>query len=116
MTQRTSQQNKAMHKFFSLLADEMNEKGLDMRVVLKESVDIWWTPEMIKEYLWRPFQRAKYGKESTTDLEKIDEIDNIHEDLMRNLGEKFGVEYIDFPSFETDPDKAPLIHDKQIRV
>lgn len=115
MTQRTTQQNRALWKFFSLLSDEMNEKGLDMRTTLKESIEIWWTPEMVKEYLWKPFMKAKYGKESTTEMEKIDEIDKIHEDLMRNLGEKFGIEFIDWPSYETDPDKAPLASDTTLR-
>lgn len=41
--------------------------------------------------------KAKYPKkESTTELEKH-EIDPIHEELMRLLGEKFGLEYFPFP-------------------
>ena len=95
--QRTIQQNKALHKFYSLLSDELNTKGLDVRKVVKEGYSIWWTPHMVKEIIWRPFQKVKYGTDSTTFLTKHEQIDAIHEDIMRNLGEKFGVDYIDFP-------------------
>lgn len=97
LKQRTVQQNRALHKFYSLLSDELNTKGLDVRKVVKEGFNIWWTPEMVKEIIWRPFQKVKYGTDSTTFLTKHEQIDAIHEDIMRNLGEKFGVDYIDFP-------------------
>lgn len=97
MTQRTSQQNKGLHLFFTMLADELNNSGYDQRKVLKETVDIPWTPEAIKEQLWKPIQKLMYNKESTTELDKVKEIDKVHEVLMRHLGEKFSVEYIPFP-------------------
>lgn len=99
---RTNQQNRALHKLFSLLADKLNEQGLEMKVILKGDTKIWWTPKSVKEYLWRPLQKAMFQKESTTELEKQIEIDKIHEQLMHILGEKHGVEYIDFPN---DPDR-----------
>ena len=97
MTQRTSQQNKGLHLFFTMLSDELNNAGYDQRKVLKPSIDIPWTPEAIKEQLWKPIQKLMYNKESTTELDKVKEIDKVHEVLMRHLGEKFGVEYIPFP-------------------
>lgn len=100
MANRTSQQNRALHKAFQLLSDELNTKGLDVQKVVKAGYEIWWTPHMVKEIIWRPFQRTKTGKESSTELEKVGEIDEVWEDIMRNLGEKFGVEYIDFPNLE----------------
>ena len=33
--QRTIQQNRALHLYFQLIADRLNDAGLDMRVVLK---------------------------------------------------------------------------------
>ena len=95
--QRTTQQNRALHKFYSLLSDELNTKGLDIRMIVKEGFDILWTPEMVKNIIWRPFQKLKDGTESTTFLTKHEQIEAIHEDIMKNLGAKFGVEYIDFP-------------------
>lgn len=98
MQNRTTQQNRALHKFFRLLSDKLNEQGLEMPHVIKTS--IWWTPESVKQYLWKPLQQKKYGKSSTTELNKIEEIDEIHTQLMQILGERCSVEYIPFPHEE----------------
>ena len=95
--QRTPQQNKGLHLFFTQLAEALNLAGLEMKVVLKGDTQIWWTLETVKEYLWRPLQKVMFQKESTTELEKQVEIDKIHEQLMHLLGEKHGVEFIPFP-------------------
>lgn len=97
MTQRTDQQRKALEVFFKLLADSLNNAGLDQRVVLKPSVSIPWTQQAVKDQLWRPIQIAMTSKKSTTQLEKQLEIDEIHAALMRHLGERFDLEYIEFP-------------------
>lgn len=97
--QRTLSQNKAIHKLFSLLSDDLNEKGLDMKVVLKPSYQIWWTPQSVKEYLWKPLQEAMYQKKSTIDLE-TKEIDKIFKQLAKILGEHHGIE-MSFPSVES---------------
>lgn len=96
----TRQQQKSLHLFFSLLAEELNTKGKDMRVILKPTWQIWWTPQAVKRDLWKPLQKAMYGKESTTDLLKHEEIDKIHETIMHYLGEKHEIEYIEFPHME----------------
>jgi len=95
-TQRTIQQNKALHLFYRLLAEELNSCGLDMRVVLKPEISIPWSPNAVKEYLWRPIQIAQLQKQSTMDLTNV-EIDRIYDVINRHLGEKFGV-YVPFPS------------------
>lgn len=100
--QRTNQQSRALYKGLTLLANKLNEMGLDIRVVLKPSYEILWTKEMVHDHLWIPFQKIKYGTNSTTFLHKHEQIDEIWNDLFRNLGEKFNVEYIDFPN---DPKK-----------
>lgn len=106
---RTSQQNRAMHKFYGMLATVLNDAGLDQRKVLNPSISIPWTPESIKENLWRPVQQAMYNKRSTTELNKQEEINAIHEVLMRHLAEKFHIEHIQFPSHEIGYwDKAPM--------
>lgn len=102
ISQRTNPQNRALHMFFNWLAESLNEAGIEMKVVLKGETKIWWTPDSVKEYLWRPVQKAMYGTESTTELEKHVEIENIHESLMRILMERHGIENIPFPH---DPNK-----------
>lgn len=97
---RTTKQNNAIHLDCQLLADKLNDMGLDQRTLLKQSVDIPWTMLAVKEKLWKPFMKQLYGKESTTELKIDKEIETIHETLMRELGEKKGVEYHPFPSVE----------------
>lgn len=98
MEQRTNQQNKSLHKFFELLANELNLAGLDARVVLKPSYQIWWSPEMVKRDLWCQLQKVILNKEHTSELTKK-EVNQVYEQLMQILGEKHGF-YLDFPSNE----------------
>lgn len=97
---RTLQQNKALHLGCQLIADALNDAGLDMREVLKPEIEISWTKQSVKEYLFRPVMEKMFIKKSTTKLEKLREIEKIWDVIMRHLGEKFGIEYIQFPSTE----------------
>lgn len=97
--QRTLTQNAALHLYFTLIATTLNDLGLDMRKVLKPGVDIPWSSTTVKNYLWRPIQKAQLGKTSTTELSTVD-IDKVFDTLNRHLGEKFGV-HEDWPSIET---------------
>lgn len=98
MVTRTNEQNRALWLFFGLLAKELNDAGLDMRLVLKPSVQIPWTKDSVHDHLWVPIQQAMTSKSSTKDLDKISEIDEIHTTLTRHLAERFGLEIIPFPS------------------
>jgi hypothetical protein len=60
----------------------MTEQGLDLRKVLKPSVEITPTMELVKEYLFRPIMQAKYKKDSTADLTTI-ELQGVIQDLDR---------------------------------
>lgn len=95
---RTNQQNKALHVLFALLANTLNEAGLDMRKTLKPTIQIPWSPMAVKEHLWRPIQKAQLNKESTTELTTV-EIDQIFDTINKHLGEKFGL-HTPFPSIE----------------
>lgn len=102
--QRTIKQNRALHLLFNQLAEELNNAGLDMRKTLKPKINIPWSGETIKEYLWRPIMKSQLGKESTTELNTKD-IDAVFDTINRHLGEKFGFN-ISFPSIETIIDKS----------
>ena len=95
---RTNQQNNALHLYFDHLADELNMAGYDMKKTLKPGIEIWWTPESIKNYLWRPIQQIMFNKYSTTELE-TNEVTKVYETLNRHTAEKFGISVI-FPSEE----------------
>ena len=101
MKSRTLQQNKALHQAFTLLADSLNEAGLDCRVVMKPEAEIPWSPEMVKNLLYRPIMEVMTDKHSTTELDRI-EPSQVWDVLMRHLGEKLGVQYIAFPADEND--------------
>lgn len=87
-----------MHLYFTMLADALNDAGLDMKKVLKPTIDISWTPESIKTYLWKPIQEAIYQKESTTKLD-TKQVGKIYEVLNRHLGEKLEI-HVPFPNIE----------------
>lgn len=93
---RTLTQNRALHKYFGLLAEELNKGGLSVVKTLK--VDVEWTPDSVKELLWRPIMEAVLDKKSTTQLNK-DEITKVYDTLNLALSNKFGFS-IEFPSKE----------------
>lgn len=95
---RTLRQNKALHVLFSLLAQNLNDAGLDMRKTLKPGVEIPWTGKSVKEHLWKPIQKAQLNKQSTTELTTI-EIDQVFDTINKHMGEKFSL-HTPFPSIE----------------
>ena len=97
-SKRTLTQNKALHLYLRILSEALNDAGFDMKKVLKESVDIHWTPENAKEYLWRPVQEAVINKKSTTEANTT-EYNEIHKALSRHLSQKLGIDYIPWPSY-----------------
>lgn len=93
---RTIQQNKALHKYFALLAEALNNGGYTVATTIKTSVV--WTPLSVKELIWRPLQEAVLKKKSTTELEKA-EIDKVYDNVNFYTAEKLGIS-IPFPSKE----------------
>lgn len=96
---RTQRQNNSLHLYFQWLSESLNQAGYTVQLVLKEKMDLDWTPEMCKELLWRPAQQAILRKKSTTQLDKTSEIDIVYDHLNRHLGEKFGIS-VSFPTDE----------------
>lgn len=73
-----------------MLSKDLTAAGLDMVKTLKPGVEIPWTPEMVKEHLWRPIQEVMADKESTTEL-TTQQVNEIYEVLIRHMGSKFGI-------------------------
>lgn len=97
LKQRTIQQNRALHLYFQILADTLNDAGLDMKKILKPEIDIPWNKDTVKNFLWRPIQKAQINKKSTTEL-TTREIDLVFNTLNRHLSQ-FGI-HESFPSFQ----------------
>lgn len=96
---RTNRQNRALHLLMTQVAEDLNNSGLYMQMVMKHNAEIWWTPEMTKEYLLRPFIRAMYQKESTTELDTKqigDAMNAMCDHLAKVTGRTF-----DIPSIES---------------
>lgn len=83
--QRTNQQNKAIHLWFKMLADELNNAGLYITSVIR--LDAPWNEERVKELLWRTTQKSLFGKKSTTEL-TVKEINQVFEVINKGIGEK----------------------------
>ena len=98
MTKRTIQQNRALHKYCKNLSEALNDAGLDARETLKPEVEIPWTPEMVKELMFKPIMKAMLEKESTTEL-NTGEVNKVYEVLNRHTAQKLGVS-VEFPSEE----------------
>lgn len=104
---RTDQQSKALHVAFTQLGDSLTEQGLnvyqvlDMIVKKGGAVEMPWNQTLVKELLWRPFQKAVNLEKSTTKLSTTD-IDKVFEILHRSLYELFpGITLPPFPSIES---------------
>jgi len=95
---RTISQNRALHKYFEMLAQELTNAGLDMRKTLKPTVEIPWSGATVKEYLWRPIMKAQLNKESTTEM-TTKEIDQVFDTINLHLSTKFGIS-VQFPSID----------------
>lgn len=94
---RTEKQADSLHLWFDLLADALNEAGMDLKVALRDlPVDVPATKENVKSDVWKPLQWATLKKKSTKQLEKK-EIDVIYDIISRHFAQK-GVEVPRFPS------------------
>tara|TARA_R110000823_G_scaffold93847_1_gene205439 strand:+ start:2394 stop:2822 length:429 start_codon:yes stop_codon:yes gene_type:complete len=93
---RTNQQNSAMHKYFALLAQALCDAGLDMKAVLKPSIEIPWTPASAKAHLWVPIQDLMFNKTHTSDLSPK-EVNAVYLTLSRHMSEKHTVD-VGFPN------------------
>lgn len=96
LNHRTSTQNASMHLWFEMVATYLNDAGYDMRKTLRQDMDIPWSQNSVKEYLWRPVQKAVTGEESTTKPSKTDYGD-IYQSLSRHFSQKFGLTLPEWP-------------------
>lgn len=83
---RSTQQNRALHKWFSMIATELNEKGIDKREFFKEPFFMRWSKDNVKEDIWRPVQRAMKLGTSTTELGRS-ELDQVLDPIIIKLAE-----------------------------
>jgi len=93
---RTTKQNAALHKYFTLVADFLNNKGITYEVVL--GLEAPFTPEIIKYSFFHPIMFAMFDLKSTTKLTTA-QMNQVFDVYSKHLSEMTG-EYIAFPSIE----------------
>jgi len=96
--QRTLAQNNSMHQFFSLLANELTDAGLDMRTTLKADTELPWDAQMVKRFIWLPVMKALTNKTSTAKLDRK-EVSEIYEVIARHMAQTHSI-MCPFPSNE----------------
>ena len=106
--QRTIDQNSGLHLYFSQIADALNNAGLTVQEALKGLMDMEWSLFRVKDLIWRQAQKKYLGKKSTTELDKVGEIDEVYDHINRWLGTR-GIENIPFPH---DPKKRKAMEEK----
>lgn len=99
----TRPQQNAIHKYFELVAEALNEAGISRyeyaELVKSRGIELPWTKENVKEDMWKLIQYAKLKKERTRDLNKL-EVDDIQREMHNFLATRFGIN-VDFPSEES---------------
>jgi len=70
---RSGQQNKALHLFYSQLAESLTDLGYEFNYVgiTGEIIAIPYSKDIIKEFVWRPIQKTMFNIESTTKINTV---------------------------------------------
>lgn len=92
---RTTRQNKALHRYCQEVAKELNDAGVSVEAFVK-NIQADFSMETVK-MMWRAFAKAKYGKDSTTEL-TTKQINEIYDECNRHIAQ-FGI-HVAFPSQE----------------
>lgn len=72
---RTNTQNNSLHLFCGHQAILLNDQGLDQVKVIeqmRDGVELEWSKHTVKDNLWRPLQKAMFGKDSTTKINTVE--------------------------------------------
>ncbi len=96
---RTTLQNSALHKYFEFISTELNEMGMEFNYqgIKGMAISLSYTPELVKDFIWRPIQITLFEIKSTKDLDTA-QMNTIIDVLTKYFGER-GIE-IAFPCIE----------------
>ena len=95
----TQKQFSAMHVWCDQVAEQLNNAGLDMRVVIKNEISLDWDKDSVKRLLYKPVLEAMTGKTSTTQQDTI-EPSKVAETIARHIAEKHSCVLPFWPSRE----------------
>ena len=94
---RSNRQNRALHLYFTHVSNCFNDNGLEFTYnsIKDTPFSMPYTPEIIKEYIWRPIQMHLFSIESTTKI-NTHQINHIIDVITKAMAEK-GLQ-VDFPN------------------
>lgn len=96
---RTLAQNRALHKYFTDLANELTNAGVDQKLFI-DHLKGWEVPitaDFLK-LIWKIKQEKMFGTNSTTKLQ-THQVTEVYETVNKFVGQVFGV-HTAFPSLE----------------
>lgn len=96
---RTLKQNSALHLFFTMIANELNELGTEFTYlgVKGLNISVMYTPHIVKEFFWKPIQLTLFDIKSTSKL-NTDQINKIIDIVCGFFADKGVV--VAFPNIE----------------
>ena len=94
---RSTKQNSALHLLFTIISSQLNEMGLEFRYLglSGQILEMRYTPELVKNHIWRPIQVTLFDIKSTKKINTI-QINEIVDVLTKFFGERSIV--IEFPN------------------
>ena len=97
---RTTQQNKAIHRFCEMLALSFNAAGITKRLTLPSGyvIETDWSAGAIKNDIWKPIQEHLFGTSSTTELE-THQVDQVYQIINRDVAAAQNV-HVPFPKWQ----------------
>lgn len=96
---RTGTQNRALHKYLTMVSDELSNQGQTMQNITQKLTMIEITPTMegMKE-IWRAIQKSMFRKKSTAEL-TTKEINAVYDVMSMWLAKNFEIS-LPFPNVE----------------
>lgn len=96
---RSSQQNRALHKFFIIISSELNDLGMEFHYfgVKGQELTTRYTAEIVKNHFWRPIQQTLFNIDSTRKI-NTKQMNEIIDVVVKFFAEQ-GI-YIEFPNIE----------------
>ena len=97
MTIRTPKMNNSLHRYLTIIAEQLADSGQDMRQIVK--LPITPTMENVKENMFHPVMTALFPEvESTADLTTV-QMQKVYEVFNEALAQRLGVS-AEWPSIE----------------
>lgn len=100
MDTRTVRQNSSLHLYFTFISEELNYLAIQYQYtgISGNTFELRYTPELVKNFIWRPIQISMFNIESTTKLNTQQMNDII--DVITNFFADKGI-VLEFPSLES---------------